>query len=379
MCFYFIFKEEISAGKSQADESLYSDLTDVLKTDNNSKIAAEIMNIPDLAKEVKNCIFEELKTEVRNLCAKSSNSILRKTDKYSLLGFSFKKIVDEWKEKAPLFYRFLVSASENPRSQVRNKVKKGEALQFAQVSAGSKLLNAFCRDMRAIQYINDIIFLKGGMKKSAFNRMQSTGDCHGYKAAISMADTLAENWDENLLQIQSKYKADMEIEAQILQQLSYINDTIDLCKNAACDTTQLHLEAASLEKDLHNHRKNMHPGYYFVGDNVDIVTKVRHMTANRQHKDQHMFQMCAYINRVSGNDLDNTTPLQNAETAPFAQIIPGPAEHETLMDNFAFLVAKKWCQYIPYFGPYKSILPQHITHPYMKDTQKRTERVCFLI
>ena len=32
------------------------------------------------------------------------------------------------------------------------------------------------------------------------------------------------------------------------------------------------------------HRLTMHPGYYFVGDNVDMRTKVRHMTFAHQKK-----------------------------------------------------------------------------------------------
>ena len=47
----------------------------------------------------------------------------------------------------------------------------------------------------------------------------------------------------------------------------------------------------------------MHPGYYFVGDNVDMITQVLRMIGTNQNQDQHMYQMCAYENRVSGNNL----------------------------------------------------------------------------
>ena len=123
----------------------------------------------------------------------------------------------------------------------------------------------------------------------------------------------------------------------------------------------------------------MHPGYYFVGDNVDVFTKVRQMTISNQHKDQHMYQVCAYLNRVSGNELDNSHTLQDANTALFSQLIPSQEECDKIKENFAFLTAKRWCKYIPHFAPFDSVLPEYIDHPFMKEMQKKTERVSCLI
>lgn len=93
-------------------------------------------------------------------------------------------------------------ASVNPKAQVRNRLKKDDNVLQAQVSAGCKLLNIYNREMKCLQQINNIILLKGGMKKSGFTRMQSTNDCQRYSATIGLTDKLAGEWDDDLRQWQ---------------------------------------------------------------------------------------------------------------------------------------------------------------------------------
>ena len=369
-------KKYIYIFQTQQSESIYDDLFEALSSGTVSQIVEKIMNVQDLAEGVTENVFNTLKQEVRGLCSKASNSILRDNSKEHLLSFSFKKVANEWKEKAPLFHQFIMCSSTNPKAQVRNKLKKGESLLHAQVAAGCKLLNIYSRDMKCLQQINNIIMLKGGMKKSGFTRMQSTKDCQSYDATIDLADNLANQWDDDLLKWQSTVKSDSAIENQLIQQISYIEDTIELCGGQENEGIhELILEKETLAKELRNLRQSMHPGYYFVGDNVDMVTKVRHMTVSNQHKDQHMFQMCAYLNRVAGNELDNTRPLQDARSAPFSQLVPSAEEKKLMIQNFTYLVAKQWCTYLDHLSPYEAVLPTYIDHPHVKEMKTRTVRV----
>lgn len=311
------------------------------------------------------------------LTSKSTNSILRQNKKEEVENFSFKAVEEEWKQHAPTFHRFIETASTNPTSEKRNIDKKGDALLPAKVSAGCKLLSIYNRDMSAMKYVNDVILSKGGLKTSAFTRMQSTGDCHSYPTVIKKADETAELWDSELRQWQTKCHNDQELEEQIIQQISYISDTIELVQNQQNldEMKELVLEKAKLGNTLCKFRQKMHPSYYFIGDNCDMVTKVRRMTSKNQHKDEHMFQMCAYLNRISGNDKDNSKPLQNANEANFSQLIPGEEEKQDLLNQFAMLVARKWTVYIPHFRPYETVIPPYIDHGFMKETKKKTERV----
>ena len=101
------------------------------------------------------------------------------------------------------------------------------------------------------------------------------------------------------------------------------------------------------------HRNSMHPDFYFFGDNVDMRTNVRQMTLGNQKKDQHMFQICAYENRVSGNHLDNTRPKDDINTVQFKQLVPGQEDHVKLTKEFAYLVAAQLTELIPCFNQYK--------------------------
>ena len=159
----------------------------------------------------------------------------------------------------------------------------------------------------------------------------------------------------------------------MITQIKYVQDTIDLCGGQEDNAllAELVFGKLDLEKRLSEHRSSMHPGYYFVGDNVD--TKVRQMTSLNQHKDQHMYQMCAYENRVSGNDLDDSEPIQDSKTALFSQLVPGETEKEEMIVNFSYLVAKKWCS-TSHISPH-SVLPfQTISTTNSSEIQHNVQR-----
>ena len=366
-----------SSSNTEDEDFPYARLIDLLMDGNQKEIVKEIMGTECLAEGVREHIFGSIKEEVKLLCATSSNSLLRKCDKEDLQSFSFKAIAKEWIDRAPLFYKFLISSSTNPSAEVRNKFKKGEVLLQTQVAAGCKLLNAYNKEMKSLLAVNDIMFLKGGMKKSAFNRMQSTSDCHSYTTTIALADKLANDWDVPLREWKRDVEQAHEIEKELITQIKYVQDTIDLCGGQEDNAllAELVFGKLDLEKRLSEHRSSMHPGYYFVGDNVDMVTKVRQMTSLNQHKDQHMYQMCAYENRVSGNDLDDSEPIQDSKTALFSQLVPGETEKDEMIVNFSYLVAKKWCQYLTYFAPFSAALPDYIDHKFIRDTTQCTKRV----
>ena len=369
--------QDLSTSVLTGDDFEYSHVVDTILHGNNNEIVHEFMKIQCLAQGVQDYVFELLKSEVKTLCLKSTNSLLRQCEKGDLLTLSFKNIAQEWTEKAPLFYKFLDCVSVNPSAEARNVLKKGNSILQAQVAAGCKLLNVFNREMKSLQLINDIVLLKGGMKKSGFTRLQSTNDCQSYMSAITLADKIASDWDRELLKWKQELELEIEQENRLLHQIVYALDTLDLCNDSENVETinELTLEKSNLEARLRDYRSDMHPGYYFVGDNVDMVTKVRQMTSSNQNKDQHMYQMCAYQNRVSGNNLDNEKQLQDPAKAPFGKLIPGETEKKKLSENFAYLVAKRWCQYLTYFGPFEGVLQEYIEHPYMRETKKCTKRV----
>lgn len=165
------------------------------------------------------------------------------------------------------------------------------------------------------------------------------------------------------------------IEEAIQKQIENLDETIDILSDTSMLSEVLVIELEQLQCSLKEHRKGMHPGYYFIGDNVDMRTQVRQMTTKNQAKDHHMYNMACYMNRVSGNHLDNTIAIGDTNNVPFTDFVPGPEQHKKLLDDFAFLVAHEWCTRILWLRPFKIALPVHIQHPYMKEMRSKTQRV----
>ena len=114
--------------QTRAVDPKYDSLLQALMYSSDSEIEQEILKIPSIVTSVKDSVFKSLEVEVRHLCSVKADSILRYNDKDSLLAFSFKRIEEGWKERAPLFHKFLETVSENPSAEHRNKFKKGEEI-----------------------------------------------------------------------------------------------------------------------------------------------------------------------------------------------------------------------------------------------------------
>lgn len=117
-----------------------------------------------------------------------------------------------------------------------------------------------------------------------------------------------------------------------------------------------------------------HPGYQFVSDNVDMKTNVRHQTTANMGQDVHMFQICAYKLRVTGDHLAGQSG-ENFKDVNFSQFLPSPDDKEKLLENFSYHVARVWLEFLPELHPLGLLLPKTIVHRHIKDLQKKTERV----
>ncbi|XP_063404255.1 uncharacterized protein LOC134687728 [Mytilus trossulus] len=347
-------------------------ILDALTSGDMPTVGLLISKIPDLQDVFQETVFDTIKGEIKTLALRENNSILRKHDKIKSLTFA--RVIDEWRQKAPTFLKSLEAAVANPAHQF-NKYKKGEALIPGIVTAGCKLLTLYSKDLNAFQHFNSYILWKGGCKKSAFSRLNATYDCLSYQSTLSLADKLGNDWDKDLVAMQELVTTETSHELVLLQNIQMIKESIDLVNGDADTMVQRILELSNAENDLHQYRDLMHPGFYFVGDNVDMRTKVRNMTIYNQHKDHHMYQICAYENRISGNHLDNTVAKGDANTVPFTTFIPSQLELDSIASDFTFLVAKIWSQHIPHFNIFAPVLPEYIEHQYMKEMKQKTARI----
>ena len=326
-------------------------------------IAAAVMNETDTKDAVYDIVCADLTMEISGLCAKSNPSILRKTAKEDLIEFSWNNLHQEFSSRTPRYLQILSACVHNP-SQSRNVHKQIESLIPSMCDAGAQLVSAFNKDMNATRRIKSVILRKGGLKKVAVKRLSALHICMSYDATSRMFESYGEDFDVPIKlwkeEVESGVRKEKELMASILK-LERENSGQDVVKSAV--------------KELEEHRAQMHPGYSFTGDNVDMRVLPRQMTIKNKAKDHHMFQTVAFKNRISPNHLPDDQPKRDINQEPFTTFLPSAEEQLQLVEELVVLVGNKWTEYVPALAWYADYIPKHIQHENMKETKRKTEKV----
>lgn len=80
------------------------------------RLAGAALADKKLGDEIIEKIAHMVTNECNSLCSRSKPSLLRKTGKEDLTNFSFKNICLEWKERAPIFYKVLMTCARRKLS-----------------------------------------------------------------------------------------------------------------------------------------------------------------------------------------------------------------------------------------------------------------------
>ena len=83
-----------------------------------SRIATAVMNCLPLREEIIRKVLDVVAKEVSDLCSTSNPSILRKCSKEDLVKFDLQKLCEEWSQRAPVFYSFLLTSSSKNSANV---------------------------------------------------------------------------------------------------------------------------------------------------------------------------------------------------------------------------------------------------------------------
>ena len=82
-----------------------------------SQIAAAVMSCDSVRKHIVEKVLKIVTKEVAELCSKRNPSILRKCEKEDLEKFDLQLVCNEWRERAPVFYSFLLTSAVNKRTK----------------------------------------------------------------------------------------------------------------------------------------------------------------------------------------------------------------------------------------------------------------------
>ena len=78
-----------------------------------SRIATAVMNCPPVRNHIVEKVMKVVSKEASGLCSKTNPSLLRKTGKEDLEKFDLEHVCKEWRERAPVFYSFLLTSAAN--------------------------------------------------------------------------------------------------------------------------------------------------------------------------------------------------------------------------------------------------------------------------
>ena len=73
------------------------------------RTAKAVVKCKLLTKRMLQNVLRLLSSGVCGLCSKSNTSLLRKCDKDTLIKLDFQSLCEEWKDRAPIFYSFLMT------------------------------------------------------------------------------------------------------------------------------------------------------------------------------------------------------------------------------------------------------------------------------
>ena len=296
-------------------------------------------------------IGDMIHDEMRNYASKSDPSVLRDNSNSCLKSFTWKQFEAELLQRAPILSSVLMCA-QNQRQQRTKQLMPGT------LHVASSMLSLFCQDLNLVKKIVSIAIKRGGAKKRLFKTLSQLNLCVSYRTTARLFQSFGRDFDTNLVSWKKAVEEDVATEKRLQDQISSV-------------TTEV--EKGTLTAELNSHRDGMHPGYQFVGDNVDFIVKVRHMSSKHQNKDHHLFQCVSYKNRLAGYHLEDTKQFDT--NFSLSSLLPTISDNQKLVDDFTHLTLKVWTEQITALKFMSEHIEPYIKHPYMAQTRKTTEKV----
>ena len=117
------------------------------------------------------------------------------------------------------------------------------------------------------------------------------------------------------------------------------------------------------------------PTFQITGDNLDLMVKVKHMSASNQNNSIHWFNLNAVKNRVLANHLSNDYPIKSVLELENVEFLPSPEDNEAYLHNITALETRVLVRNIPAFSQFKDIVVKHILHEYSDVMKEKSDQV----
>ena len=170
---------------------------------------------------------------------------------------------------------------------------------------------------------------------------------------------------EDKLGQQKHYIFDENIYSEVETLIKKTTQT-ELGSNTSMETLSMLMQQFVSERPL---------GYQIIGDNVDLMIKVRHQASDKPNKSIHWFHLNAVKNRVSGAGLSEKGPIKLVDQVENWEILLSYQDNEELLHDFIPLFARVICNRIPALKSFKDVVIRHIPHKYSNVTKQKSEQV----
>ena len=117
------------------------------------------------------------------------------------------------------------------------------------------------------------------------------------------------------------------------------------------------------------------PTFQITGDNLDLMVKVKHMSASNQNNSIHWVNLNAVKNRVLANHLSNDNPVKSVLELEKVEFLPSPEDNEAYLQNITALATRVVVRNIPAFSQFKDIVVKHILHEYSDVMKEKSDQV----
>lgn len=170
---------------------------------------------------------------------------------------------------------------------------------------------------------------------------------------------------EDKLRQQKHFIFDENIYSEVETLIKKTTQT-ELVSNTSMETLSMLMQQSDSERPL---------GYQIIGDNVDLMIKVRHQASDKPNKSIHWFHLNAVKDRVSGAGLSEKGSIKLVDQVENWEILPSYQDNEGLLHDFIPLFARVICDRIPALKSFKDVVVRHIPHKYSNVTKQKSEQV----
>ena len=266
-------------------------------------------------------LLQDIDTQCHQISSKSdgSKAHLHSKGVRSFVSFDWNAMLQELASIAPDLVDVVVTAAVSAARERANRRKTGDHHLPPVGMALAIILHERSSQLNAVQQILSLLMVDGTCSKRTFERFNHLGLCLSPTGTRNMLDGMGTYQKTEIVQLLREGRA-----------------------------------------------------FRVVGDNFDLLIKVRQMLLEHRNKSHHWFNLLVIFSRVSSSHLPNDAPICPLSEFPPSAYLLSDEEQEDTMNNFIILASGVLCEHLKFLAPFKAVLTKHIAHEYSNEMSEKS-------